>query len=147
MLKLVLLTLLIVLSASSAFLLGETVKTRSITESFFYNSLVYFIIAMIICCIFGCTGHLNGESFKDVNKSEIYSYVCLAVVYIITGLLTSYLYKNYSVAEISPYKNALVPLLQFIIGFMIFRDKPTYQKVIGGLLMVVGIYIFSLSKK
>jgi drug/metabolite transporter (DMT)-like permease len=60
---------------------------------------------------------------------------------------TSYLYKNYSVAEISPYKNALVPLLQFIIGFMIFRDKPTYQKVIGGLLMVVGIYIFSLSKK
>jgi hypothetical protein len=30
---------------------------------------------------------------------------------------------------------------------MIFKDKPTYQKVIGGILMVVGIYIFSLSKK
>ncbi len=147
MLKLILLTLLIVLSASSAFLLGETVKTRSIIESFFYNSLVYFLIAMLLCFFFGCTGYLNDESFKNLTKEEIYSYVVLAVVYITAGLLTSYLYKNYSVAEISPYKNALVPLLQFIIGFMIFKDKPTYQKVIGGILMVVGIYIFSLSKK
>lgn len=147
MLKIILLTLLILLSASSAFLLGETVKTRSISEAFFYNSLVYFLIAMFICFIFGCSGHINGDTFKDLSKEEIYSYISLAVVYIVTGLLTSYLYKNYSVAEISPYKNALVPLLQFIIGFMIFKDKPTPQKVIGGILMVVGIYIFSLSKK
>jgi drug/metabolite transporter (DMT)-like permease len=147
MLKFILLSILIILSASSAFLLGETIKTRSIIESFFFNSLVYFLIAMALCFIFGCTGFISNDNFKGLTKEEIYSYVVLAVVYITTGLLTSYLYKNYSVAEIAPYKNALIPLLQFIIGFMIFKDKPTYQKVIGGILMVIGIYIFSLSKK
>ncbi len=145
--KLLLLSLLILLSAGSAFLLGETVKSRNIAESFFYNSVFYFLIAMLLCFIFGCNGSINSNSFNNLSNDEIYSYISLAVVYIITGLLTSYLYKNYSVAEIAPYKNSLVPLLQFLIGFFIFKDKPTKQKVIGGILMVIGIYIFSLSKK
>ena len=33
---------------------------------------------------------------------------------------------------------------KFIIGFLIFKDQPTTHKIIGGLLMVVGIYVFSL---
>lgn len=144
--KTLLLGLLISLSAASAFLLGETVKTRNTSESFFYNSVVYFIMAMILCYIFKCNGSITGESFQNITRAEIMGYVNLAVVYIITGLLTSYLYKNYSVMEVAPYKNALVPLLQFLIGFFIFKDKPTSYKVVGGLLMVVGIYIFSLSK-
>jgi len=145
--KLLLLSLLILLSAGSAFLLGETVKSRNISESFFYNSVFYFLIAMLLCFIFGCNGNITSDTFKSLTNEEIYSYISLAVVYIITGLLTSYLYKSYSVAEIAPYKNSLVPLLQFLIGFFIFKDKPTKQKVIGGILMVIGIYIFSLSKK
>jgi drug/metabolite transporter (DMT)-like permease len=144
--KLLLLSLLIILSAGSSFLLGETVKTRNIAESFFYNSLFYFLIAMSLCVIFGCNGFISSNTFTELKNDEIYSYISLAVVYIITGLMTSYLYKSYSVAEISPYKNALVPLLQFLIGFFIFKDKPTKEKIIGGILMVIGIYIFSISK-
>ncbi len=103
-------------------------------------------MAMILCYIFKCNGSISNDTFQNITKSEMMSYVNLAVIYIITGLLTSYLYKNYSVMEVAPYKNALVPLLQFVIGFLIFKDKPTTYKVIGGLLMVVGIYLFSLSK-
>lgn len=147
MLKLVLLGVLILLSAGSGFLLKETVKTRNISESFFFNSLVYFLLAMVLCFIFGCNGSISTDTFKNLSKDEVMSYVYLSVVYIATGLLTSYLYKLYNVSDVAPYKNALVPLLQFIIGFFIFKDKPTPYKVIGGIMMVIGIFIFSLSKK
>lgn len=144
MLKLILLAVLIILSAGSSFLVKETVKTRNISESFFFNSLVYFLLAMVLCFIFGCSGSINIDSFKNLTKDEMWSYIYLSIVYIITGLLTAYLYKLYNVSEIAPYKNALVPLLQFLIGFFIFKDKPTPYKVIGGILMVIGIYVFSL---
>jgi drug/metabolite transporter (DMT)-like permease len=146
MLKFILLSILIILSAGSSFLLKETVKDRSICESFFFNSLIYFLLAMVLCFIFGCNGSINTDSFKNLSKDEIWSYVYLSIVYIATGLVTSYLYKSYNVSDVAPYKNALVPLLQFLIGFFIFKDKPTPYKVFGGILMVIGIYVFSLSK-
>jgi len=145
MLKFVLLGILIFLSGISAFLLCNTLKNKSIQESFFFNSVFYFVFAMIICIYFVYTGELSSNTVNNLQSDQILSYTYCAIVYIIVGFLTSYLYKKYSVLEIAPYKNALAPLLQFIIGYLIFSEKPTSYKVIGGLLMVTGIYIFSLN--
>jgi len=143
MLKLALLSILIFLSGISAFLLSNTLKTKSIPEAFLYNSLFYFVIAMVICSIFCYRGDITKDTL-NISKDEASCYTYCAITYITIGLLTSYLYKQYSVGEIAPYKNSLAPLLQFIIGFLIFKDKPTPYKIVGGLLMVVGIYVFSL---
>jgi len=142
--KVILLSVLIFLSGISAFLLSNTLKTKNIQEAFLYNSLFYFVFAMIICGIFCCRGDITMETITNISKDEAYCYTWCAITYIAIGLLTSYLYKQYSVGEIAPYKNSLAPLLQFIIGFLIFKDKPTPYKILGGLLMVVGIYVFSL---
>jgi len=144
MLKITLLSILIFLSGISAFLLCNTLKNKSIQESFFLNSVVYFVFAMIICAIFTIRGEITFGTLQNVETEQLMSYTYCALTYIIIGLLTSYLYKTYSVMEIAPYKNSLAPLLQFIIGFLIFNDKPTPYKIMGGLLMVGGIYIFSL---
>ena len=144
MLKLTLLSILIFLSGISAFLLSNTLKSKNIQEAFLYNSLFYFVIAMVLCGFFCYRGDITVDTLNNINKDEAISYSYCAITYIVIGLLTSYLYKEYSVGEIAPYKNALAPLLQFIIGFLIFKDQPTTHKIIGGLLMVVGIYVFSL---
>jgi uncharacterized membrane protein len=146
MLKIILLSLLIFVSAASAFLLCNTLKNKSIAESFFFNSLFYFVFAMTICSYFMYTGEISMNTVNKLENDQILSYTYCAVAYIATGLMTAYLYKNYSVLEIAPYKNALAPLLQFIIGYLIFSEKATTYKVIGGLLMVYGIYLFSLNK-
>jgi drug/metabolite transporter (DMT)-like permease len=99
---------------------------------------------MIICAVFTIRGEITFGTLQNVETEQLMSYTYCALTYIIIGLLTSYLYKTYSVMEIAPYKNSLAPLLQFIIGFLIFNDKPTPYKIMGGLLMVGGIYIFSL---
>ena len=142
--KVILLSILIFLSGISAFLLSNTLKNKSIPEAFLYNSLFYFVIAMVICGIFCYRGDITKDSL-NITKDEGMCYTYCAITYIVIGLLTSYLYKQYSVGEIAPYKNSLAPLLQFIIGFLIFHDKPTPYKIMGGLLMVVGIYVFSLN--
>jgi drug/metabolite transporter (DMT)-like permease len=147
MLKLVLLALLITVSAASAFLLCNTLKNKSIAESFFFNSIFYFVFAMCLCSYFFYTGEISWKSIQNLENDQILSYTYCAFAFIATSLMTSYLYKTYSVLEIAPYKNALAPLLQFIIGYLIFSEKATSYKVIGGLLMVTGIYIFSLVEK
>jgi len=147
MLKITLLSLLIFVSAASAFLLCNTLKNKTIAESFFFNSIFYFILAMIICSYFIYTGEISFNTIKNLENDQILSYTYCAIAFILSGLLTSYLYKNYSVLEIAPYKNALAPLLQFIIGYLIFSEKATTYKVVGGILMVTGIYIFSLVEK
>ena len=144
MLKVILLSILIFLSGISAFLLSNTLKSKTIPEAFLYNSVFYFVIAMAICAIFCCRGDITKDSL-NITKDEGMCYTYCAITYIVIGLLTSYLYKQYSVGEIAPYKNSLAPLLQFIIGFLIFHDKPTPYKIMGGLLMVIGIYVFSLN--
>jgi drug/metabolite transporter (DMT)-like permease len=145
MLKFVLLALLISLSGMSAFLLCNTLKNKSIQESFFFNSVFYFVYAMIICIYFTYTGEISYNTINNLEYDQILSYTYCAIVFIVVTFLTTYLYKKYSVLEVAPYKNALAPLLQFIIGYLIFSEKPTRYKVIGGLIMVTGIYIFSLN--
>jgi len=144
MLKLSLLTTLILLSGISAFLLCNTLKNKTIPESFFFNSVFYFVFAMIISSYFIYTGELSWNSIQNLQNDQILSYTYCALTYIAISILTSYLYKKYSVLEIAPYKNSLAPLLQFIIGYLIFSEKATSFKVIGGVLMVIGIYVFSL---
>ena len=144
MLKYVLLSLLIFVSAISAFLLCNTLKNKSIAESFFFNSLFYFVFAMGICSYYFYTGEISIKTMQNLENDQILSYTYCSIAYIATGIMTSYLYKNYSVLEIAPYKNALAPLLQFIIGYLIFSETATTFKVVGGLLMVSGIYLFSL---
>ena len=146
MLKYVLLSLLIFISGISAFLLCNTVKNKSIPESFFFNSLFYFVFAMSICSYYFYTGEISIKTMQNLENDQILSYTYCAIAFISTGSLTSYLYKNYSVLEVAPYKNALAPLLQFIIGYLIYSETATSLKVVGGLLMVTGIYIFSLNK-
>jgi drug/metabolite transporter (DMT)-like permease len=142
--KILLLSVLIFLSGISAFLLCNTLKNKSIPEAFFLNSVFYFVFAMLICIYFSYKGDLTVESFTNLENHQMLSYTYCALTYITIGILTSYLYKKYSVIDIAPYKNSLAPLLQFIIAFLIFKDKPTTYRIIGGLLMVLGIYIFSL---
>jgi drug/metabolite transporter (DMT)-like permease len=144
MLKYVLLSLLIFVSAASAFLLCNTLKNKSIAESFFFNSLFYFVFAMGICSYYFYTGEISVKTIQNLENDQILSYTYCAIAFISTGIMTSYLYKNYSVLEVAPYKNALAPLLQFIIGYLIYSEVATTFKVVGGLLMVSGIYLFSL---
>jgi len=144
MLKYVLLSLLIFVSAASAFLLCNTLKNKSIAESFFFNSLFYFVFAMGICSYYFYTGEISVKTIQNLENDQILSYTYCAIAFISTGIMTSYLYKNYSVLEVAPYKNALAPLLQFIIGYLIYSEAATTFKVVGGLLMVSGIYLFSL---
>jgi hypothetical protein len=144
MLKYVLLSLLIFVSAASAFLLCNTLKNKSIAESFFFNSLFYFVFAMGICSYYFYTGEISVKTIQNLENDQILSYTYCAIAFISTGIMTSYLYKNYSVLEVAPYKNALAPLLQFIIGYLIYSEVATTFKIVGGLLMVSGIYLFRL---
>ena len=142
--KLILLSVLILLSSISPFLFSNTLSKVSIINSFFFNSLFYFIIAMIICGFYCSKGELNNDVFKDLTNEQIIGYVSLAVVYISTTFLASYLYKSFPVNEITPYKNSLTLLIQFMIGCLILKNKPTYLKIIGGILMIIGVYVFSI---
>ena len=99
---------------------------------------------MIICGFYCSKGELNNDVFKDLTNEQIIGYVSLAVVYISTTFLASYLYKSFPVNEITPYKNSLTLLIQFMIGCLILKNKPTYLKIIGGILMIIGVYVFSI---
>jgi uncharacterized membrane protein len=142
--KLILLSTLILLSSISPFLFSNTLSNVSVINSFFFNSLFYFIIAMIICGFYCSKGELNNDIFKDLTNEQIIGYISLAVVYISTTFLGAYLYKSFPVSEITPYKNSLTLLIQFMIGCLILKNNPTYLKIIGGILMIIGVYVFSI---
>jgi drug/metabolite transporter (DMT)-like permease len=142
--KIILLSVLILLSALSPFLFSNTLANVSIVQSFFFNSLFYFIIAMVICAFYCTKGELSTNIFKELTNEQIMGYSFLAIVYISTTFLSAKLYKSFPVSEITPYKNTLTLLLQFIIGYLILKNKPTSYKILGGLLMILGVYVFSL---
>ena len=142
--KIILLSVLILLSAISPFLFSNTLANVSIINSFFFNSLFYFVIAMGICAFYCHKGELSTDIFKDITNEQIMGYTFLAVVYISTTFLSAQLYKSFPVSEITPYKNSLTLLLQFIIGYLVLKNKPTNYKILGGLLMIIGVYVFSI---
>jgi hypothetical protein len=99
---------------------------------------------MVICAFYCTKGELSTNIFKELTNEQIMGYSFLAIVYISTTFLSAKLYKSFPVSEITPYKNTLTLLLQFIIGYLILKNKPTSYKILGGLLMILGVYVFSL---
>ena len=112
--KIILLSVLILLSALSPFLFSNTLANVSIVQSFFFNSLFYFIIAMVICAFYCTKGELSTNIFKELTNEQIMGYSFLAIVYISTTFLSAKLYKSFPVSEITPYKNTLTLLLNHL---------------------------------
>lgn len=117
------------------YLLANKIRTDTSTVS--YTRLLYLIAAMLLFVI----ATTNGENIFELNKSDYLWLLALGLIPTILG--HSLLY--YGIKFTSPTIIASVPLgepvIASILAWMIFLEKVPFITLVGGVLILFGVYL------
>ena len=121
------------------YLLANKIRTDTSTVS--YTRLLYLIAAMFLLVI----AFTNGENIFELNKSDYLWLLALGLFPTILG--HSLLY--YGIKFTSPTIIASVPLgepiIASILAWMIFLEKVPFITLVGGILILFGVYLIIIN--
>ena len=86
---------------------------------------------------------------KPLNTWAVLDIVYLGIISsYMTYLVLYYLLRKYETSKIMPY-NFLRPIVSIVLGFLMLGEPITYNKVIGVILILSGVYLsqFHYSKQ
>jgi drug/metabolite transporter (DMT)-like permease len=92
--------------------------------------------------------HIIGpeEMIKDVKNFNFDTWVLtisISVLIVISVFSRYYLLDNYEISKFKPILIALRTIFIVIMGYLIFDEKITRNKIIGCLFILLGIYFIS----
>tara|TARA_Y100000385_G_scaffold285332_2_gene345061 strand:+ start:148 stop:591 length:444 start_codon:yes stop_codon:yes gene_type:complete len=112
-------------------------------EFMFFN---HFLCSILIICYFLYLLYKNEcdiNCLKKIDRKELAYSVIGAIITVISSLLLIKLLKendaSYIISQIQP----LVILLTIIVGYFIFHETLNINKIIGGLIIILGLIIIN----
>ena len=131
------LALLGALTAAGYFMIGKFVRKQ--VSLIPYIFIVYATSAIILCVLIFLTG-------SEIHQYQPLTYLWLMLLAIFPQLIGHSLF-NWSLKYISATYVAIAtmgePVGSTILAIIIFREIPTPLKVVGALIILIGIYIVS----
>jgi len=93
----------------------------------------------------------NGEcdilqKIKNKNTKELLYSFFAAIVTVISSVVLINLLKKENASYLIPHIQPVVILLTFILGYFIFNEKINFKQIMGGLLIVLGLFIINKNK-
>lgn len=83
------------------------------------------------------------NNIKKLPNKLKYYILSLTIIGIISQLSYFKLLKNNNVSKIIPILNGLSNIFIILLAYLFFTEKLTFTKVIGILLVILGIYLIS----
>ena len=103
---------------------------------------------LITCLILSFSCYTIGptEMIKDIKNFDYYTWLLtfsLSILIAITVFSRYYLLNNFEISKFKPILIAVKTILLVIIGYLLFDEKLTKNKIIGCFLILLGICFIS----
>lgn len=145
-LKYLIVILLVLCWAVTPFCKKKAMNNLNKEEYFTINFILTSFLAALFVSYLIYNKKINISVFKKLNSTEwIWAWVS-ASLSIFAALFLLYLIKFFEVSHIIPQLNPCVGLFTLIIGIIIFQESFTVYKIIGGLLLMSGLFVINFGK-
>ena len=139
--------LLIVCWTFDPFLKKHSMKTLSPDESMIFNKLLSASIIGIYLMYLLFNKKCDFSKLKNITKKEVVYISASAISTFVSAVALINLLQREDVGYLMPQIQPLVILLTMCVGYFIFKEKITYYQMIGGALIVGGVYFLNKKKK
>lgn len=139
--------LLIVCWTFDPFLKKHSMKTLSPDESMIFNKLLSASIIGIYLMYLLFNKKCDFSKLKNITKKEVIYISASAISTFVSAVALINLLQREDVGYLMPQIQPLVILLTMCVGYFIFKEKITYYQMIGGALIVGGVYFLNKKKK
>ena len=135
----ILLILLIICWTSNPFLKKQVAQKMSSSEYMIYNHGLcsILIVAYVVYLLFN--KQYNIESLKQLTTKDIMLSLIAAITTVIASILLIDLLKNNDASYIIPHVQPCIIILTLLVGYFLFKEQLTKNKMIGTALIVVGL--------
>jgi uncharacterized membrane protein len=143
----ILLTLLIMCWTLNPFLKKQASKKLSTDEYMIFNHSLCTILVLVYLGYLMYKNKCDINCIKKLDKKEfIYSFAG-AITTVLGSILLIKLIKEHEASYIIPHIQPLVIIFTIAIGYFVFHEDINIYKIMGGLLVVAGLFIMNKGKK
>ena len=141
-----LLALLIISLTLNGFLKKSLVKEVNVDEYMFVMCHIIFVSTYLYILIrwLSKKNNIRPKLLKKMNKKTIFLFIFCGINAIFASCLFVYLLKQNDVSYIVPHTSSLLIILTLLIGYYFYQEEITKKKMIGILLVVLGLVCINL---
>lgn len=108
-----------------------------------FNIILCFVFTAIYVIYIFFNTDFNMDSLANITKKQLLCCILSALTSVIAGLIFINLLKDDNVTFIIPQTTPICIILTLIIGYLLFNEEINKSQVIGGFIVIVGLYIFN----
>ena len=137
---------LIISLTLNGFLKKSLVQEVNVDEYMFVMCHIIFVFTYLYILIRWLTkkNNIRPNLLKKMNKKTIYLFIFCGINAILASCLFVYLLKQNDVSYIVPHTNSLLIILTLFVGYYFFKEKITLKKMLGSLLVILGLICINL---
>ena len=141
--KYLLLLFIIICWTLNPFLKKYAAKKISSNDYLIFNHILCTIIVFLyfIYLIFNKKCDIN--CVKYLTNKDIAFSILGAISSVVASILLIELLKKNDATEIIPNIQPMVLILTLLIGKVVFNETLTYNKILGTIILLLGIYLFN----
>tara|TARA_B110000285_G_scaffold53854_1_gene61377 strand:- start:81 stop:524 length:444 start_codon:yes stop_codon:yes gene_type:complete len=129
------------------FLIKDLTKYLSQIEILILSHLIWHLFILLFLVYIWIFNKNIGQNFitkiKNIPIKYRYYLIFITIISIISQYSYFTLLKKNNVSKVIPILNGLSNIAIVIIAYLLFKEKLTFIKVIGILLVIVGIYLIN----
>lgn len=138
--------ILVVCWSLDPFLKKNTMKTLSPDESLVFNKLLSTVIIVIYLIYLLCNKKCDFSKLKDLTKKEMVYISMSAISTFVSAIALINLLQRENISQLIPQIQPVIILLTMCIGYFIYKEQISYYQIIGGALIITGVYFLNRKK-
>ncbi len=139
--------ILIICWTFNPFLKKNTMTTLSPDESLVFNQMLSTTIIGIYFIYLLCNKRCNFKKLKSLSKKEIFYITLSAISTFVSAIALINLLHRENVSYLIPQIQPIVIFFTMLVGYFVFKEKITYYQMLGGLLIILGVWFLNKKKK
>ena len=139
----ILLTLLVICWTLNPFLKKMMGSRLPANENMIFNHSLCTIIIVIYTIYLLINHKCDISKIQSLNKKDIMLGIVTSVITVASSLLLIKILQENEASQVMPQIQPSVLLLTLIIGYFIFNEKMTKNKIIGAGLITIGLFIIN----
>tara|TARA_X000000950_G_C13864958_1_gene640321 strand:- start:1468 stop:1914 length:447 start_codon:yes stop_codon:yes gene_type:complete len=139
----ILLTLLVICWTLNPFLKKMMGSRLPANENMIFNHSLCTIIIVIYTIYLLINQKCDISKIQSLNKKDIMLGIVTSVITVASSLLLIKILQENEASQVMPQIQPSVLLLTLIIGYFIFNEKMTKNKIMGAGLITIGLFIIN----
>ena len=139
----ILITFLVLCWTLNPFLKKQASGKLTSDEFLIFNHGLCTVVVVVHFIYLAYQNKCDINCIKKLNHKEILYSIAGALTTVLASLALIKLLKDNDATDIIPHIQPIVIILTILIGYFIFKENVTKNKVIGAALIVVGLFIIN----